>query len=306
MNIDDPTVEAGKVILSNSESLSESSTINTLWNILTLIYVIGIIGFGLRFIFNLSSILDKIRINPKRKSYHLTYVLLHDNIAPHTFFSFIFFNKKKFESDELPKEILVHEHIHAEQLHSIDILLIELIKIVMWFNPLVYHLEKYIKLNHEFLADQGVISLGTDPIKYSNLLVNSSFKKGNSQLVNSFNYSSIKKRLQIMKTQTTKKSLRLRFALALPIFAVALYGFSTKKVIPLEKLSQTAVAAQIQQEKATPEQVAEYNKLAKHYNTMPEDNMRIEKRQLERMKYLYGLMSFEQRKNAEPFPDLSK
>ncbi|WP_228850377.1 M56 family metallopeptidase [Aegicerativicinus sediminis] len=300
---DDSFVEVGKgIILNESESLSDLGSIVSIWNILTIIYLIGFFAFALRFIFNLSSILDKIRLNPKRKKHHLTYVLLNDNIAPHTFFSFIFFNKKKFETDELPMEILVHEHIHAEQLHSIDILFIELIKIIMWFNPVVYHLEKYIKLNHEFLADQGVISHGTDPIKYSNLLVNTTFQKENSQLVNSFNYSSIKKRIQIMKTRTSKKSLRLRFALALPLFAIAFYGFSTKKVIPLEYPTQSTISTQSQQEKATKEQIAEYNKIAKHYNNMPEDDIRIDKRQLERMKYLYSIMSVSQRENAEPLP----
>lgn len=56
--------------------------------------------------------------------------------------------------------------------------------------------------------------------------------------------------------------------------------------------------------KATPEQIAEYNKLARKYNNMPKDNMRVKGKELTRMRYIYDLMTLEQRRNAEPFPSL--
>src|SRR5690606_11173334 len=58
----------------------------------------------------------------------------------------------------------------------------------------------------------------------------------------------------------------------------------------------------VSQKKATPEMVAEYNKLAKHYNTMPKDGTFIKKKDSERMKYIYGLMTAEQKKSAEVYP----
>ena len=51
---------------------------------------------------------------------------------------------------------------------------------------------------------------------------------------------------------------------------------------------------------ASREQIAEYNKLAKHYNEMSSDHMRIIKKDVERLKYIYGLMSEKQKTSAQP------
>lgn len=114
-----------------------------------------------------------------------------------------------------------------------------------------------------------------------------------------------------MKTQTTKKGVWLRSLILLPLLAITLYGFSDKVVI--EKTSDKELTTNLAtsndtetalQEKASKEQIEEYNALAKKYNNMPKDNVHIEKSDIKRLKYLYNLMTDTQRNKAEKFPDI--
>ncbi|MBL4906642.1 MAG: M56 family metallopeptidase, partial [Sneathiella sp.] len=207
--------------------------------ILWSIYSLGVMIFGFKFIRNLYGISYKIKHNPKQKTNRITNVLLQDLIVPHTFFNFIFFNKQKFEAQEIPKEVLLHEETHAKQKHSIDVLIIETIQVLLWFNPLIYLYKHLIKLNHEFLADQGVLNKGVNTINYQKTIL--AFSSPDSyrnakqpQLANAINYSLIKKRFPVMKTQTSKKAIWLRSLVLLPLLAITLYSFSDTVIIERE------------------------------------------------------------------------
>ncbi len=342
-------------------ALEPESTTNYYPIILWTLYGIGVAFFSFRFFRNLTALISKIRHNPKLKLSRVTNVLLSKEVTPHTFFSYIFLNKQRFEANEIPSEVLLHEKTHAIQKHSLDVLFIELIQIVFWFNPLVYLLKDAMKLNHEFLADQAVINNGIVPTNYQNLLLAFS-SNATPQLANSINYSSIKKRFTVMKTETTKRQALLRSLVLLPLLAILIFGFSTKEVIQkevpteisesiseninpteiqaynkmasfwnlrfaqpnsdrtmplneLKKLESTYRKMTIEQranaetfpacaplENATPDQIAEYNKLAKKYNLMDKNNMFLKKKDVERLHYIYNLMTPEQRERAEPFP----
>ncbi|NND78590.1 MAG: M56 family metallopeptidase, partial [Maribacter sp.] len=386
-----------------------------LWSI----YVMGIIVFGFKFFKNLSQIIQRIRKNPKLRINRITNVLLRDRIIPHTFFNYIFLNKHKFEAKEIPSEVLLHEETHAKQKHSLDVLLIEFIQVLFWFNPFIYTLKKLIKLNHEFLADREVLRKGVKPSKYQNILLEFSSNSFQPQLANAINYSStrltvfgktfsiglsavgqVKKRFTVMKTQTSKKSIVLRSLLILPLFALLLFGFSEKKLVeiqspveitipvteqvtavktieiritkkgeilvqnnvltsldnlksklqkinthltkeqrsnivrvilmpeaepPLQLLKEieailidygVATIDVIGPEKfsdskqqikvqggATKEQIEEYNALAKKYNAQPINERIIKKKEIERLEYIYNLMTAKQKKKAESFPE---
>ncbi len=127
--------------------------------------------------------------------------------------------------------MLWHEQTHARQRHSIDILIIQSLQVVLWFNPLLHITKRAIKLNHEFLADQGVLNKGAKVSFYQQLLLEFSSKKPKQQLASAINYSSIKKRFTVMKTQTSKSTMVLRSLVLLPLLAITLYGFSNTLVV---------------------------------------------------------------------------
>lgn len=200
----------------------------TYWSLLT-IYVLGVLFFSLKFFKNLYQIKKTIQNNPKQQTNSIIKVLLSLQIVPHTFFNYIFLNKQKFEANEIPPAVLLHEETHAKQKHSIDILVLEILQIVCWFNPLIYLFKKSIKLNHEFLADSAVLNNGLEKSDYQKILLAFSSNAVEPQLANAINYSSIKKRFTVMKKETSRKGIVLRSTFLLPILAILLLSFSETK-----------------------------------------------------------------------------
>ena len=232
--------EAPETIL--SPLLREPEPVNYWPLVLWGIYSIGLLLFGYKFIKNLGAITYKIRINPKLKMGRFTNVLLREKVAPHTFLKYIFLNRQAFEAEQIPKEVLIHERAHALQRHSWDILFIELLQVIFWFNPFVYAFKTSIRLNHEFLADQAVLKQGTALTNYQKTLLYFASGPSSPALSNTIYYSSIgaerngsiKKRFTIMKKKTSKNSMIIRGMLLLPILGLLTYGFSDTKVIQTE------------------------------------------------------------------------
>jgi len=305
----EPSQEIIQDITLESTTTNLEEQFNYLPIILWSIYSIGLFLFGFKFIRNLYTLSYKIKRNPKRKINNITNVLLQDLITPHTFFNYIFFNKNEYEAHEIPQEVLWHEETHATQKHSIDVVLIEALQVIFWFNPLLYTIKHLIKLNHEFLADQAVLRKGIKTTAYQQTLLAFSSNATQPQLANAINYSLIKKRFTVMKTQTTKRAIWIRSLVLLPLLAITLFSFSEKVIIEKESDLKTDsitnnVLLPIAQEKATKSQVKEYNKLAKKYNEMSQDDMIIKSKEIERLKYLYNLMSDDQKEKAEAFPNI--
>ncbi len=335
----DQYVEFNPLIAENSISNSlvgntAPSLFDQAWSfevpVLWAIYLTGLVIFGLRFMLNFSKLMRKIIKNPKFHFPGFTHVLISKHITPHTFLRYIFLNRSKYIAGKIPEEILVHEQAHARQLHAIDILFIELIQVVFWFNPLIKLFKNHIKLNHEFLADKAVIETGVDFKEYKALLLTYSTKVDYNQLSNAINYSLIKKRFTIMKTNSSGKFGRVKFLVLLPITAMMIYGFSGRNQIETfpekfdsadsfmdegqieasiqdPKITEFKTQAEVvekQQQSATREEMKEYNALAKKYNNMPKDDLVVKVEDVKRMKYIYQKMSDKQRKSAEPFPKL--
>lgn len=212
-------------------TITEEQPNTFLPTLLWTIYTIGVIVFTMRFILNLIKISSKIKKHQKVKTNVFINVLIEKLAIPHTFFNYIFLNKSAFENNDIPQEVLLHEQAHAKQKHSLDILFIEILQIIFWFNPLLYFIKKDIKLNHEFLADQQVLKSGFNLKDYQNLLLRFSSNQKELALVNAINYSSIKKRLTIMNTQTSHKTKWLRSLLLLPVLALLLFSFSQTKEV---------------------------------------------------------------------------
>lgn len=277
-----------------SENVSPIDTSIILWTV----YTLGFLFSGWKFFRNLARLARRIRTNPKLRMKNITNVLLKEAVVPHTFFRYIFLNKKKFESGQIPHAVLLHEITHARQKHSLDILFIELLQMIFWFNPLLHLAKKSIKLNHEFLADQAVVTSGISSDTYQNLLLAFSSNAKTPELANALNYSSIKKRFTVMKTQTSRKSILIRTLLILPLLALLLYGFSTTIQIVKEQASVI-----VSQEGATKKETLVFDVLAKKYNATPKEKRSIPSGDLRTLENIYGKMTEEQKTDALPFPE---
>ncbi|PTM10821.1 MAG: hypothetical protein DA407_02870 [Bacteroidetes bacterium] len=241
----DKTIQTTQAVVSQSLDIYKAATTNYLPLLLWSLYGLGVLLFGIKFLTNLSKIILKINRNPKHKSLYAINVLLQDLVTPHTFFSYIFLNKHKYETQQIPKEVLLHEETHAKQKHSIDIILVEVLQVIFWFNPLIYLIKNSIKLNHEFLADKAVLKEGVQPTNYQQIILAFSTNQREPQLANAINYSSIKKRITVMKTHTSKQKIWFRSLVLLPLLTLTLYSFSEHKKVVKEIIPEASVNGEV-------------------------------------------------------------
>jgi hypothetical protein len=141
-----------------------------------------------------------------------------------SFFSYVFVNPSV--TDVETKEIMIHELVHIRQKHWFDLLLVELLRIMQWFNPLVWIYVRFIRQNHEYLADEVALQQTSDPAIYKAVLLNQIVGAPVISLSNSFNYSPNKKRFYMMKNIITSPYRKMKVLLILPVFAFVLFAFA--------------------------------------------------------------------------------
>jgi TonB family protein len=149
-----------------------------------------------------------------RQGKHKIVYLSDTNIA------FSFFNYLFIGADTNGANIIItHELVHIRQKHSADIIFLELLKIINWFNPLIYLLQNSLKSVHEYIADEQTATQETDAISYSSFLVNNAYGAAVSSITNSFfTYTLLKKRIIMLNQQRSGNLARLKYLIALPIF----------------------------------------------------------------------------------------
>lgn len=144
--------------------------------------------------------------------------------ATFTFFNHIFL--KSSESDEEMREIMNHEMIHVQQKHWVDLLIVEILRVIQWMNPFIWMYRRFIKINHEYLADKGALRLSGNPANYKAALLNQIMGGPVLSLVHTFNYSINKKRFEMMKDIIFLPYRQMKVLLVLPVIAVILYAFA--------------------------------------------------------------------------------
>jgi bla regulator protein BlaR1 len=177
----------------------------------------------LRFSANLFSIAKTIIKNQKIKKAGYSIVLLSNQIIPYSFFRYVLVNEHQYQADTIDEALIQHEITHCRQWHSLDILWVELIKVLFWINPFIWLMKKSVQLNHEFLADDSVLS-NHSITNYKNLLINLVFKHNSGILISNFNYSFTKQRLKMMTKQVTP--LRAAFGRTASLFLFLLIAMT--------------------------------------------------------------------------------
>ncbi len=182
----------------------------------------------IRFGRNLYKIISKIRKNKKIKHEKAILVLVDDTILPHTFWNYIFINKKQYEQNEIEDELFTHELTHATQKHTADVLILELFQIAFWINPLFIFLKKAVQINHEFLADESVITQHKNTFQYQHLLLNKAAWKNEYYLASNLNYLVTKKRLKMMTTQSSPVKILFKKLAIIPLLTGFVFLFAER------------------------------------------------------------------------------
>ncbi|TSD66125.1 M56 family metallopeptidase [Inquilinus sp. KBS0705] len=133
--------------------------------------------------------------------------------------AFSFFNYM-FVGSHLPRPqtVIAHELVHIRQKHSVDILFLEIIKVINWFNPLVYLLQHSLKTIHEYIADEQTAAHEKDALAYSSFLVSNAYGIQGSSVTHSFfNYNLLKKRIIMLNQQRSGRLARLKYLAVIPL-----------------------------------------------------------------------------------------
>jgi beta-lactamase regulating signal transducer with metallopeptidase domain len=154
-------------------------------------------------------------------------VLVESNAVSFTFWNYIFVDIEEYFNKNIEKEVLVHELAHAKQKHTADILFIELLQAVFWFNPILKYYKKAIQLNHEFLADEAVVREYNAPKSYQALLLSKIADNSHIKLSSSFNYLITRKRLIMLTSGSSSRNIMIFKKMSifpLAVLAVALFS----------------------------------------------------------------------------------
>ena len=167
-----------------------------------------------------------------------TIILINGEIPPFSIFHFIVMSVKDYESGR--QYILTHEQEHIRLGHSYDLLLMQVLKTIQWFNPFVWFISRDLKTIHEYEADQAVINQGIDAKQYQLFLVKKVVGNRLQPFTNNLNHGSLKKRIAMMYQKKSNRWLMLKALFAIPVIALTVGAFATPAAIkPVEELVQT-------------------------------------------------------------------
>ncbi len=202
-------------------------------NILMAIYLSISAAFFLRFLVQLFRISSLVNAGKKKKVKGLILVEHTKNIPPFSFLNFCFINPKSIPDDKI-EGIILHERAHSNHLHSVDMIIMEIIGVFLWFNPFFWLLRKALVEVHEYQADNGVIQSKTDPYAYLDTIVSVAFNGVALPVGNNFNKSLTLKRLAMINLKKKNKGAILKLAIALAIATPFTLIISCSKDEPLK------------------------------------------------------------------------
>ena len=195
----------------------------------TYIYALGVLVFGIRFLVQITSLLQMFRSNNVIRKDGFKLIEIEGNISPFSFFNYIVYNPKTYNDKDLTI-IINHEKAHGNQLHSIDILLSQIFLILQWFNPLAWLYKKSIQQNLEFMADQFAISKMESAKHYQHTLLKASLKPQYASITNNFYNSLIKKRIIMLNQSKSNIKNAWKYFVIFPALALFLMSFNVETV----------------------------------------------------------------------------
>jgi beta-lactamase regulating signal transducer with metallopeptidase domain len=206
--------------------------------ILLIVYLGGVLIASLLLFYRISSVLLLFKRSRKTVLNGIGLMIVNDDIPAFSFKRHILISQQDYETNS--EAILTHELSHIKQGHFYDLMLLELVKIIYWFNPLVYQMDNDLKEIHEFQADEHTLNSGIDATKYQLLIIQKCVGHKQFALANSFNHCQIKNRITMINKSKTNKAWCWKVATFLPLLALLLMAFSKRGESIPEKINLPA------------------------------------------------------------------
>ena len=217
-----------------TDAITEAGAVHpatsSVWKIVGTIYIVGVAIMTLIFLLKLGKIALLVWRSPKRKMNGYTAVFTERQG------SFSFFNHAFFPDENVAPEIVRHELSHIRHHHSFDIIFVELMMILQWFNPFIYLYKRELQSIHEYMADRDVVATGIDKKNYMMLILQQCTAVDFSNMSNNFSLILTKKRIKMITQNEKTKGFWMKLLVTMPLLAVLL--IANTKVTANEKSAE--------------------------------------------------------------------
>ena len=157
-----------------------------------------------------------------------TLIITETDTAPFSWMKYIVISREDYESGY--SQILTHEKAHVVLRHSWDILFVDMITALQWFNPAIWMLEADLRALHEFEADDAVLRSGANIKEYQYLLIRKAVSKSGYSVANSFNHSTLKARITMMLNKKSSRMSAWKALYVIPLVGISLAATAETKV----------------------------------------------------------------------------
>ena len=157
-----------------------------------------------------------------------TLIITETDTAPFSWMKYIVISREDYESGY--SQILTHEKAHIALRHSWDILFVDMITALQWFNPAIWMLKADLRAIHEFEADDAVLRSGANIKEYQYLLIRKAVSKSGYSVANSFNHSTLKARITMMLNKKSSRMSAWKALYVIPLVGISLAATAETKV----------------------------------------------------------------------------
>jgi len=206
----------------NTEIATIQTSTQAYWP--TVLLAVYLIGFAAKLLY---TILSTIRLHRfcSQCEQHLqkdgtTIAVSEQNLAPFSWWNTIVLSRADYEAHD--PALLAHEQAHIKSYHSVDILLMELVVALQWFNPAAWLMRRDLRTVHEYEADESVLACGIDTHHYLSLLMECANTTSPYALTNGISQKALKSRFKMMARHRSKPSHIFRLLYVLPVIGCAL------------------------------------------------------------------------------------
>ena len=154
-------------------------------------------------------------------------------IAPFSWMHTVVLPRADYSEEPGEAPVLAHEEAHVRHRHSYDVVVVELLTALQWFNPVVWFLRQELRVVHEYEADASVLSRGFDESQYIHLLMQKATGIQACALANGIRTHKTKKRILMMLKPKSKRTAWLKALYIVPVALVSL-AMTARTVVDYE------------------------------------------------------------------------
>ena len=157
-------------------------------------------------------------------------IVTDKDVDPFSWMRYIVMSQEDYANNS--GTVIAHEKAHIKYGHSIDVLLVDILSALQWFNPAIWMLRSDLKDLHEYEADDAVLRSGANLTDYQYLLIRKAAGKSGYSVANSFNHSILKNRITMMSKSKSPLARGLRALYALPLICLCLALQAQTVIVP--------------------------------------------------------------------------